>query len=155
MKICIPEVLSIDERTTTKHLIRRMCSGRQWLQGNLAAYSKGTLAASVFEQEGTTLSILIVPPKAKLIPESFVHVLQAVFDPSKTESDLSDAVWLRHPLLDAESKKDRKALIQGVQDSWIGGFSYTKEDVSRNISGLRGPQIGALHARCLSSQVRS
>jgi superfamily II DNA or RNA helicase len=146
MKICIPEVLSIDERTTTKHLIRRMCSGRQWLQGNLAAYSKGTLAASVFEQEGTTVSILIVPPKAKLIPESFVHVLQAVFDPTKSESDLSDAVWLRHPSLDAESKKDRKELIQGIQDSWIGGFSYTKEDVPRNISGLRGPQIGALHA---------
>ena len=146
MKIRIPEVLSIDERTTTKHLIRRMVSGRLWLRGNVAAYSKGTLTASVFEEEATALRILIVPSKSKQIPETFTHVLQAAFDPAKEENELSDSVWLRHPLLGGEIAKNRKDLIKSIQETWIGAFSYVQEDVSRNISGLRAPQIGALHA---------
>ncbi len=76
MNIRIPEVLSIDERTTTKHLVRRMVSGRLWLHGNVAAYSKGTLTASVFEDGEAALRILIVPPKSKQIPGTFTHVLQ-------------------------------------------------------------------------------
>ena len=36
--------------------------------------------------------------------------------------------------------------IRDVLNSWQGAFSYILEDPEKHIEGLRGPQIGALHA---------
>lgn len=146
MKLRIPEVLSINEETATKNPIRRVISPSVWYSGNLAVYSKGSLCASLFQVDDSQTTILIVPPKAKQIPDSFTHVLQVVIDSSTQEHDLSEGIWLRHPLVNTEAMKDRTQLIDAILNSWLGAFSYVREDIANNISGLRGPQIGALHA---------
>ncbi len=47
--------------------------------------------------------------------------------------------WLKHPKFQNLSPED-------VLSSWDNRFSFIKEDESRNIPGLRPPQLGALHS---------
>ena len=62
-------------------------------------------------------------------------------------ADISNGLWLRHPLLDHRSRTIEHERITGeVLESWVGTFSYAQEDHARGITGLRSPQIGAVHA---------
>jgi len=62
-------------------------------------------------------------------------------------ADLSDGLRLRHPLLNRSvGVMSREREIQQVLDSWEGAFSYVQEKPAQSIIGLRGPQIGAVHA---------
>lgn len=71
-----------------------------------------------------------------------VHPLE---EAPTVDLDLSGAQWAYpgDPPALVDVAKRVPAL---VLESWRGAFSYAQEDVARGLSGLRPPQIGALHA---------
>ena len=145
MKLQLPEVLSIDERTSSGNPIRRISQASTIQSGTLAPYTNGALRAFVFSPDGGGPSVLVVTPKTRQIPDTFTHVVRATIDPAVDEQDLSEGNWFRHPL-HSEGARSREQVIEEIQMSWRGSFSYVQEDLAKGISGLRGPQIGALHA---------
>lgn len=63
-------------------------------------------------------------------------------------SDISTGEWLRHPNLSKipQDPINYPERIEEIIGSWQNAFSYSQEDRKRSISGLRPPQIGAVHA---------
>ena len=79
------------------------------------------------------------------MPDHHDRIIKAAVGNPAGTVDLRQGKWLRHPLLTPEGYDHTRA-IQEVLDSWIGAFRYVQEDLSRGTLGLRGPQIGAVHA---------
>lgn len=65
-----------------------------------------------------------------------------------TTLDLTEAHWVKHPEEPAQlcELADYERNAAEVRTSWIDAFTYKREDVERNLEGLRPPQIGAIHA---------
>lgn len=147
MRLFLPEVLSIDEKTAAKNPIQQLSERAFHRDGNLATYSSGSVKGFIFQPNTGGDSILIVPPKTRQLPNDFSYILGAAIDGTALEVNASEAAWIRHPHASIQAAAEPyQREIQEVIASWEGGFSYSQEDVSRNVSGLRGPQIGALHA---------
>lgn len=53
----------------------------------------------------------------------------------------TELVWIRHPL-----KPIDECTPEQITENWIGKFRFKTEEIEHGISGLRTPQIGALHA---------
>ena len=64
-----------------------------------------------------------------------------------TTLDLTEAVWVKHPQANAlfNEQADYEANVEAARTSWIDVFAYKREDPSRNLEGLRPPQIGAIY----------
>ena len=114
------------------------------MDGSLATFVRGRLRGFLFESVKGE-QVLIVP-KTTEIPDGHPRIIQATIDPRAEAADLSDGAWLRHPLLNLSNGLGREGESALVLASWIDGFSYVREDPDRKIIGLRGPQIGAVHA---------
>lgn len=55
------------------------------------------------------------------------------------ELNLNLLKWLKHPQISNDS-------TESIVDSWDNNFNYKKENLDKNVIGLRSPQIGAIHA---------
>ncbi|OGP59816.1 MAG: hypothetical protein A2162_01495 [Deltaproteobacteria bacterium RBG_13_52_11b] len=145
MIITFPNVLLIDE-SRAKNPIRQVGELGLPREGALATFTHRRLEGFIFQPAVGSEEILIIP-KSRQIPEGHVRIIQATIDAAAGAADLSDGFWLRHPLLNGcPGVTDRETEIQKVLESWAGAFSYVQEDPARNFKGLRGPQIGAVHA---------
>lgn len=143
MLITLPSILSLDERHSDNP-IRQIGEGSRQLEGALAPFSSGRLQGYLFRSESDGEETLIVPA-ARQIPEHHSRVIKAPIADSENDIDIRDGKWIRHPLLDHRTLNHEHE-IQRVLESWIGAFSYIEEDADQGIKGLRGPQIGAVHA---------
>ncbi|HAS6968063.1 TPA: DEAD/DEAH box helicase [Vibrio parahaemolyticus] len=56
-------------------------------------------------------------------------------------NEKTELAWVRHPLAFFSEFTPEQ-----ITENWIGKFQFQAEDIVHNISGLRTPQIGALHA---------
>jgi superfamily II DNA or RNA helicase len=147
MKLIIPSVFAIDERTVRKNPIQRLAERSRRIDGNLATFTRDRLKGFLFHPSDGTGTILIVPPKSKNLPETHAVILGAEINARNEEVDVSNGIWLRNPLAQVQAVENPyEREIQNVLDSWEGAFSYMLEDPAKRIEGLRGPQIGALHA---------
>ena len=147
MKLIIPCVFAVDEKTARKNSIQRLAERSRQIDGNLATFTRDRLKGLLFESSDGTATILIVPPKSKNLPENYATILGAEVDARNEEVDVSNGIWLRTPLAAVQAAENSyEQEIQNVLDSWRGAFSYILEDPEKHIEGLRGPQIGALHA---------
>jgi superfamily II DNA or RNA helicase len=84
-------------------------------------------------------------------PDEFDYVLRvqaSKFGVPADFVDYSKATWIRHPSLSKipVAPIDFKKQLEEVINSWNGAFSFLEEDPSKQIKGLRPPQIGAIHA---------
>lgn len=115
-------------------------------EGTLTDFSYGRGGNGfLFQSSGDGDEILIIP-KARPLPETRERIIHAVIDARATTADLSGGVWVRHPSLHVlKERRDQEAETRSVLASWAGSFSYVQEDRERNVVGLRGPQLGALH----------
>jgi superfamily II DNA or RNA helicase len=144
MIITFPRVLVIDE-SRAGNLIRQIGERELRREGTLATFTRGRLRGFIFQPTGGE-EVLIIP-KTTQIPDGYVRILQATVDATVEFADLSDAFWVKHPLLNGGvGATNHEHEIQQVLESWVGAFSYIQEDLARNVTGLRGPQIGAVHA---------
>ena len=147
MKLVIPRVFAIDDRTARKNPIQRLAEDSCRVNGNLATFTRGTLKGFLFEPSDGTGTILIVPPKSKSLPENHSLIIGADINGQSEEVNVSNGIWLRNPLVRVQAVgTPYEQEIQDVLNSWHGAFSYILEDPEKHIEGLRGPQIGALHA---------
>jgi superfamily II DNA or RNA helicase len=112
-------------------------------EGALAQFSSGRLRGFLFRADNRPEEVLILP-KSKRIPGGYLRVLQGDVPRTGDLVDLSDAIWQRHPLFAIRDRPETQT--EEVLKSWEGAFTYAKEDLSRNIVGLRSPQLGAIHA---------
>ncbi len=145
MLITFPNVLVLDE-SRADNPIQQIGERGLRLDGRLATFTRRSLQGFLFQPIGGGEAVLIIP-KTKQIPDGYMRIVQATVDAMASASDLSDGLWLRHPLLNRHVDAiDHEREIQQILASWVGAFSYVQEDPTRNITGLRGPQIGAVHA---------
>ena len=143
MKITLPAVYSVDRKVGKDHL-RQLAERSKRLTGTVASYSKSRLKGHVFQPDDGSPAVLIVP-RAKSLPAGHDRILAGVIDPSADSADLSASAWLEHPELLAAGQ-DVTEIPSRVRASWDGCFRYLEEDRSKDLIGLRSPQIGALHS---------
>jgi superfamily II DNA or RNA helicase len=144
MLITFPNVLALDE-SRGDNPIRQIGELSLQRDGALAAFSRGHLRGSLFLPTDGSDQVLIIPKRREL-PDGHPRVLQAPVDNAGAVVDLSEGVWLKHPLLRRPAGVDHGQDIQDVLESWINAFSYIQEMPDQGIVGLRNPQIGAVHA---------
>jgi superfamily II DNA or RNA helicase len=143
MHIILPDVLIIDE-LRADNPVRQIGEPSKPVDGSLVTFARGRLRGFLF-RAADGHDVLIIP-KTRQIPDGHPRVLQATIDPAAEVADLSDGIWLRHPLLDHGNNVERESEIAQILASWVDGFSYVREEPDREIIGLRGPQLGAVHA---------
>ena len=143
MLITLPPVLSIDERHSG-NVIQQIGEGSRQLEGALARFSRGRLRGFLFQSKDACEETLIVP-KVGQIPENHSRAIKAAIADVNSDTDIGNGVWIKHPLLNSRAF-DHEDEIKRVLESWAGAFSYIEEDADQGIKGLRGPQIGAVHA---------
>ncbi len=145
MLIIFPNVLAVDE-SIAKNPIRQIGERGLCREGALARFAHGRLRGFLFQPTGGGEEVLIIP-RSKQIPEGHVRVIKATVNATGGTANLSGGLWLRHPLYNRHAgAMDHQQEIHQVLESWEAAFSYVQEDLARNIIGLRGPQIGAVHA---------
>lgn len=146
MLIKLPRVLSLDLQIAG-NAIQQVGNHSFSAEGGLSqlTYGRGG-TGHVFQPNNTDWNVTIIK-KSKQLPQTGERVLQAEIDPQAGEIDLSDAAWLRHPLLRRENgRRDRATQPQEVLATWNNAFDYLEESKAAGIIGLRAPQLGALHA---------
>jgi superfamily II DNA or RNA helicase len=115
-------------------------------EGNLARYETPGLKGWLF-QPANGDEILIAPNKAKKLPDNFQKVIGFDIGESSAFIDASTGAWLRNSLPTVHAyDASLKSPIGQVLGSWENAFSYQEESREKNRTGLRKPQIGALHA---------
>ena len=146
MKLYVPRVLKIDEKTERNDSIQQIGSNSRWIDGNLVSFTRDKLKGWLFQPQAGTAEILLVPTKAKNIPDTIGLVIACDGVANAEEVDVSKGTWLRRPVASQVANETPDQRIRNVLSSWLNAFSYVQEDASRRVMGLRTPQIGALHA---------
>ncbi len=145
MILSCPYILATDVSVKGNPIRQIGAPGRR-LEGALATFTRGRLEGFLFQPTDGS-EILIVPPGTKRLPDGHLQMLRATVAVGEETQNLPDAVWLRHPQLkvrDGPQHYDQE--IRHILQSWEGAFHYAHEDPQRGITGLRTPQIGAVHA---------
>jgi superfamily II DNA or RNA helicase len=87
-------------------------------------------------------SYVFTSKENEVIPDEYDFALLVSKKPKKKDFESGKIFikrWLKHP-------KFLELKPQTVIDSWKDNFRFIKEDTSKNIEGLRPPQIGALYS---------
>jgi superfamily II DNA or RNA helicase len=143
--LTFPRLLVVDA-LRARNPIQQIAEGNILREGALATFVKGRLQGFLFQPSGGSEEVLIIPG-TKNLPDEYGQILKAAVEVTGGAADLSDGLWLKHDLLtNGTDATNNKQKIQEVLNSWANAFSYVQEDSSQNIIGLRGPQIGAVHA---------
>lgn len=85
---------------------------------------------------------LITNNKVDIIPNNIEYALLSSRKPDKRTLELNKLRfkgWLKHPLFDNLSTDE-------IIASWTNSFTFKEEDNLNGVSGLRPPQLGALHS---------
>lgn len=85
---------------------------------------------------------ILVSRKGNKIDKGYKYVIQTSRKPTKERLEAEEfrLRWIKHPKKRVKLNKDR------VVASWMNKFNIIEEDLSRNINGLRNPQVGALYS---------
>jgi superfamily II DNA or RNA helicase len=149
MKVVIPPVLAMNEVSQRKDVIQQLESPALTLEGTISPFSRGPLSGALFQGANSEEKILIVSPKARIgsVGSDIGSILSTSAELREGLLDASEGQWLRTSnLVIRGSAEDPSKTAAEVLRSWAGAFFYVEEDPSRDLSGLRKPQIGALHA---------
>lgn len=146
MLITFPSVFTVDELRAGNR-IRQIGERTLQTEGTFSPFARGRLQGFLFRLSGGGEETLVIP-KVKQLPDNHLRVIEATVPVAHDTVDLRNGTWLRHPLQSGfrGGTFDHGREIQEVLKSWSGAFSYVQEDLVRGIQGLRGPQIGAVHA---------
>lgn len=147
MVVNLPHVLAISE-DILGNKITQIAVQSGPADGTLVTFQRDRLRGFLFTPQDNTGDVLIVPKTTHRLPDNRPRILQAtVSDANAPSVDLSAGDWLRHPLTRTDREISAFELeTDRVRESWAGAFAYVQKDPARGITGLRLPQIGALHA---------
>jgi hypothetical protein len=122
MILTLPAAFAIDE-ARHKNPIRQIGESGNSLEGILATFTRDRLRGFMFRPVGVGNEILIVPPKSKNLPEANGHILQSTVADTAGNLDLSEGLWLRHPVMFQAGRVDREQEIRSVLASWTDAFA--------------------------------
>ena len=148
MLIKLPNVLVFNERPAGLGGIRQIGLAEQQVDVHPIRFSSGRNSGhQLSAANGRTLAYVFPrKPADPRLPDD-APIAFGPYDLSTAgPHDLRGLQWLSHPLIDAAPKTSATRLAE-TRDSWIGAFQFVEEDPAVvGFSGLRRPQIGALHA---------
>ncbi|MDR4484114.1 MAG: DEAD/DEAH box helicase family protein [Nitrospirales bacterium] len=145
MVIKLPSILAVNE-SIVGNTIQQIAESGCEREGSLPTFTRGRIIGFLFRPAEDNDEILIIS-KTKQIPDGYPRIIQATVNAERASVDISDGLWVKHPLINSSSDmRDREREIQQVLASWVSAFSYVQEDPEQDKIGLRGPQIGAIHA---------
>lgn len=145
MEVVLPAALSINE-SFGKNTLRQIVERSLPYEGSLATYAKGRLKGHLFQPGSGDEPVLLIP-RTRGLPDGHQRIVGARIERGTEPIDLSEAPWLRHPLLpDSDEDVDFGRAIREVRRSWQNAFHFVEEETPGNVVGLRTPQIGAIHA---------
>lgn len=148
--VTLPSLFRIDMKEDGNS-IRQMAIPAWTGSAGVAVFKKGRLTGYSITPTDSSSPVFVLTTSAKPI-EDWTHAIRlqnAAFDPTSASScDLSSGKWIKHPqqsppFMDLTQYEQHAT---AVCDSWIDGFSYKREDVQRNVDGLRPPQMGAIYS---------
>jgi superfamily II DNA or RNA helicase len=143
MRIKFPQRFAINA-TVSRNAILQLASDAFQTEGRITSFTSGRIHGWLFQSSEAEILIL---PKRNPLPVSQPSIVQGVIDETAASVDLSIGSWLRHPSMPLETPlADPDITIQEIRESWRGAVSYIQENPVNNVVGLRGPQIGAVHA---------
>ena len=146
MQLALPEVFAIDDQVS-RNPVRQLARRSATTDGTLTGFTRDRLRGWIFRPADAGPEIVIVS-KARTLPASYEHVIEGAIVEQDGNQTLADATWARHPQLGgaAPPPGEGNPTLVAVLDSWRGAFSFVAEDPVAGTPGLRGPQIGAVHA---------
>lgn len=145
MHITFPSVIALDEERA-KNPIRQLAERTPGAEGTVEKFQRERVDGVLFRARDGVETV--ITPGATRIPDALQRVVQGTVPPDAEKIDLRNSTWIKHPILTVARARpfDYGKELQHVINSWVGAFSYAKEDQARGIQGLRNPQIGAVHA---------
>ena len=143
MRVNFPHVLAIDELRADSP-VRRIAQPAGTADGSLIRFASDRTKGFLFRADSDGEETLVVPRQTE-VPDRHRRIIKAMIRNPHESVDLRQATWLRHPS-QTPTGYDHTRVIQDVLNSWNGAFAYVQEDPHRGTPGLRGPQMGAVHA---------
>lgn len=130
----IPAVFALNE-TLNGNIIQQVLEPGRKVECTVESFDARRVKGRVLTPTNASSSPILIIENNAQPPEGFSRVLRR-------------DKWLRHPVLDGipTAAVDPRTRVERVIESWRGCFSYLAEDPQRGRSGLRPPQLGAVHA---------
>lgn len=115
-------------------------------EGTFAKWTGSDGAGYVFmPTDPSEPHVHVLAKKPKAYGTGVRAIVHPLAEAPTADLDLSGVQW-SYPDEPATLADVAKRVPALVVESWRGAFSYAQEEVARGVSGLRPPQIGALHA---------
>lgn len=143
MRIRLPPVYALDSLILANP-VRQIAAPAHDTQGSSARFSRDRLSGRLLSLESSPEVLLLKERPQR--PPACDRILVAELEEVDGEIDARKGIWFRNPAMQDASSFDFAREMRLVQQSWVGAFTYVQENPSRNVVGLRGPQIGAVHA---------
>src|ERR1700730_18070642 len=97
--LTLPRVFALDERTRTGDPIRQLGDKPSRQSGSLIPYQHAQLRGLLFRPDDGSEDILFVPKNVKRLPDGYPRILLATLNLAERTADLTNASWLKHPLM--------------------------------------------------------
>lgn len=142
----LPAVYKIDKKEGRNSVRQLLHSPHKVKVEKIESYSKGKLSGYILSISDLSGSKIFITRSLRY-PKRFGRVININKNTKISEINSYNSVWLKHPNMTRLLGINRHIAYQKkIINSWQNSFFYKEEDVNRNVSGLRSPQIGALHA---------
>lgn len=138
MIIKFPE-LSITQKVgnrTKKNLIQHLVVPEQEIELGILSNDRTSIKA---KDKNNKKYLLISRETDSYDDYEYVALVQKFTRASISGSNIMPVKWLKHPDIKGYTTEE-------ITDSWTDNFNFKKEDQTKDILGLRTPQIGAIHA---------
>lgn len=148
MKVLLPPVVAVDE-TIDANTVCKFVIPPKSVEADSEEFKKQRAVGYKLTTHDSEPVRLIT--NGARIPDGFEQVLRKrhlQIDEATDQVDLSEIPWEKHPCLapTPATLRQYEKLVSNAVDSWTDAFSYIREDSSKDIKGLRPPQLGAVHA---------
>ena len=145
MQIWLPPVFAVEERIKGVGELRQLAQPEQWIDAHVVAFTSGRNRGHRLDDSDGNALVYHFPKKLSDPAPSDAPVLVGTHDLSTPgPHDLRHTRWVRHPRISQEMPQVR---IDRIRRSWEGAFRYVEEIQGAGaVSGMRRPQLGALHA---------
>lgn len=142
MWLSVPLVKGVDVKHRTGSISQLMLPEKmvegEWVLSDLSGVSGDKFVTN----DGDEIYFFHKLPKPGQFPENGSVLVGAHSASGLDHLDLKTSKWLVHPAIG-----DPETGVTRAHESWLNGFRYVSDDeAGEGRIGLRGPQMGALHA---------
>ncbi|MBM7558160.1 DEAD/DEAH box helicase [Halanaerobacter jeridensis] len=142
-KLVLPPIYKINCKVCNDNVIKQLVLPSKKGDFKLEKYEQNRVKGYILKED----NILIIENSAQ-IPDGFNKVLRLKGDNKLNVQ--SNLIWEKHPKMNFGEKVDFDFNVKETKKSWRNSFSFKKEirNEENEIvqSGLRPPQIGAIHS---------